>query len=529
MLHYTPMPQEQSPLRLRNLPIMQIVHAIYSRRWLAMGLFITVFGVVAYFTFTQPDVYQASAKLLFKKERVDKIISPNDANVSMKPDIKEETLNSEIEIIKSGPLLRAVVQSLELDKQLMAKNPQLSADKAVELATLKLYRNLKIKPVPVSSVIQISYESENAEQSAQVVNELCMRYVDKHIEINESGSIYEFFRREAQALQDSMEQVKELLAAFSRKTNLIDPPRQREILLQQLAEYEKELEMVRAAKREAVEQVAFLQKQLENEPQIVQMQARRIRETIMKSMQHELDSLKTMYDELTRPDARQTEEEALEKARSVTRTIKSRIAQVEEAMVRERVATPQELASDVNRVMSKLSDDLRQSQFLLIGFQAQEQALSELVVRVKRQLRNIEENSPRYEALKKKYELAQNNYLIYLKKQEEARISEALDRERVANVTIVEPATVPISPLKGNKKMNLALGFLLACFVAIGVPYGLSYFDPRIHTPQEIEKRLDIPVLGMIPEARLMGDFEIVDEYTQDEENPKDTDRRPSP
>src|SRR2546427_4639833 len=38
---------------------------------------------------------------------------------------------------------------------------------------------------------------------------------------------------------------------------------------------------------------------------------------------------------------------------------------------------------------------------------------------------------------------AEDNYLLYLRKQEEARISDALDRRQIVNVSIAQAATVP--------------------------------------------------------------------------------------
>ena len=41
---------------------------------------------------------------------------------------------------------------------------------------------------------------------------------------------------------------------------------------------------------------------------------------------------------------------------------------------------------------------------------------------------------------------AEDNYLLYLRKREEARISDALDGKKIVNVTIAEAATVPVLP-----------------------------------------------------------------------------------
>ena len=45
---------------------------------------------------------------------------------------------------------------------------------------------------------------------------------------------------------------------------------------------------------------------------------------------------------------------------------------------------------------------------------------------------------------------AEDNYLLYLRKREEARISDALDSKRIVNVSIAEAATVPALPTFGS-------------------------------------------------------------------------------
>src|SRR2546421_12337796 len=62
----------------------------------------------------------------------------------------------------------------------------------------------------------------------------------------------------------------------------------------------------------------------------------------------------------------------------------------------------------------------------------------------------------------------EENYMLYLRKQEEARISDALDQQRFYNVVVAEPATVPFAPqgrwllavLLGGLNASLAVGML---------------------------------------------------------------------
>jgi Capsular polysaccharide biosynthesis protein len=70
---------------------------------------------------------------------------------------------------------------------------------------------------------------------------------------------------------------------------------------------------------------------------------------------------------------------------------------------------------------------------------------------------------------------------------------------KVENIQLIDKATVAQSPVKPNKKVNLAISFILGLMIGIGVVLLIDYFDDTIKTPDDIKKYLDVPVIGTIP------------------------------
>lgn len=68
------------------------------------------------------------------------------------------------------------------------------------------------------------------------------------------------------------------------------------------------------------------------------------------------------------------------------------------------------------------------------------------------------------------------------------------------NVQILDKARLPEKPVKPNKKLNVAIAFFLGLMVSVGVVFVLEYMDNTIKTQEDIEKYLEIPVLGTIPD-----------------------------
>jgi uncharacterized protein involved in exopolysaccharide biosynthesis len=94
---------------------------------------------------------------------------------------------------------------------------------------------------------------------------------------------------------------------------------------------------------------------------------------------------------------------------------------------------------------------------------------------------------------------AEENYMLYLRKQEEARISDAMDRKRILNATVAEAPTVPAFPSSPNWILNLGLGLVLAFGVSLGLAFAVDYSDSSFRTPDEVENYLEVKVLAALP------------------------------
>ena len=71
------------------------------------------------------------------------------------------------------------------------------------------------------------------------------------------------------------------------------------------------------------------------------------------------------------------------------------------------------------------------------------------------------------------------------------------------NVKILESVELPENPVAPNKTMNIAIAFILGMMVGFGIVFLLEYLDNTYKNKEQLEKDLDIPVLGVIPMSDL--------------------------
>lgn len=67
------------------------------------------------------------------------------------------------------------------------------------------------------------------------------------------------------------------------------------------------------------------------------------------------------------------------------------------------------------------------------------------------------------------------------------------------SVEVIDKAITPKNPIKPNKAMNVAIAAVLGFMIGLFVVFLIEYLDNKIKTPQDIEKYLDLPILGVIP------------------------------
>ena len=468
-----------------------VVEGLFRKKWVALALFLTVLGAVIAGTFLMPREYESHMKVLVKNERADPVVS-SERNLSsmLRGDVTEAQVNSEIELLSSSELLGEVVRLCDLKQEWLSKsdhNPEMAAERALE----KLRGDLKITPVRRASVIVVSYGSPEPERSAGVLRVLAALYLDAHLKVHRTPGTYEFFRTQAAKYQAQMESAEAQLAELVQTNNLTLLGEQKALTLRRALEVEKIVQETRASAAENASRIKALCEQLRIlSPRIV-TQSRII------PNQYSVERLHTMLAELQNQRTR-----LLTKYRSDERLVVEVDRQIEDtrsALERAKSLSAVEEATDVNPLKQALENELARTELAQAGLEARHLELASQVRSTQNRLTSLEKATARHNDLERQLKEAEDNYLLYAKKQEEARVSESLDQQKIANVAIAEAPVASHLPSKPKVPLNLALGLLLASFVSVGTALSLDYSARVLHTPAELETVTGLPVLATVP------------------------------
>ena len=143
-----------------------------------------------------------------------------------------------------------------------------------------------------------------------------------------------------------------------------------------------------------------------------------------------------------------------------------------------------------------LEIDLAKQESELSGLQSRRQTLAFQTGTYRERLVKLANATAAFDDLTRTQKETEENYLLYAKKTEEARIAESLDQQKISNVAIAEAPTEPHLPSKPNVPLNIALGVVLASFLSFGGAFAAEYFSDTVAQPSELEDLTGLPVLA---------------------------------
>ena len=160
-----------------------------------------------------------------------------------------------------------------------------------------------------------------------------------------------------------------------------------------------------------------------------------------------------------------------------------------------------EETTDRNPTYAWINEELAKAKSDYAAFSAQAAATQAIVDQYQTKSRDLDQKGIIEGDLLRNMKATEENYLLYLRKREEAKMEDAMNNTRILSVAIAETPIVPTLPAIGPVLM-FAAGLLLAIIFSIGLAFALEYFDPSFRTPSEVMAELKIPVLATVSHKR---------------------------
>jgi uncharacterized protein involved in exopolysaccharide biosynthesis len=178
--------------------------------------------------------------------------------------------------------------------------------------------------------------------------------------------------------------------------------------------------------------------------------------------------------------------------------IEKQIRDTRAAIEGEKNAPIRDETTDQDPTYEWVKSELVKAQSELSGLKARAAANNGSLARYRSGARTLQQAAIDQQDLIQTAKTEEENYLLYRRKEEEARINDALDRGGILNVAIAEPPTVPVLPARSFWLYGL-LSMFLAGTGSVGLAFTRDFLDPSFRTPDEVVGFLESPVLASLP------------------------------
>jgi tyrosine-protein kinase Etk/Wzc len=467
-------------------------------------VFLTVISVIIpalVFNYVADPKYTASSTIIL--EQIDDLPS---ITQSRRIDymLREVYIANRMEELKSRSVAKAVVENLpqhiiqklatELDSTEADFNQNDALVALVYGQPPKKKGRVKVKRIRKSDVVKISFWAKDSEVAFFVVNTFATQYVERHFQIrSESASgIRSFLEQQLEIYRQKLSLSEVALRSFKENNDITVLDKQAEELLSRYTEAEVLYNTTKAESGAKERRLSYLDQKISEERAELVPSLTNISSPWSLKLKSKLVELELQYTEL------QLQNYSPDHPLMVQ--MRDKINQTKENLTSEamKLAQGEGLLDAFSHVRNYLEESLR-LQIELEAIKKKELVIENILTGYDSLLKDFPAKEIQLARLKRERNVSEQTYLMLNQKREEARLLEA---ERKPSIRIIDEAQIPPSPSWPRKKLNLALAFLLGCFLGFGFIFFSEYLQGTVESTEDIEAATGWSVVATIPKFR---------------------------
>jgi polysaccharide biosynthesis transport protein len=418
-----------------------------------------------------PKVYEATALVKVEPHTAAGVVGQEASQASSGEDM-DQVIATEIELALSDPVLRPVVERYKLLP--LKSNNYSSASQQNGPAPIVLH-SLKVTRAPSSYLIRISYRADDPKLAADVANAVAQSLSEHANDTGKSsyGKLSELVAQDMDQLRSKMQASAQQLAEYEKELNIVDPDQRVTILGARLAQLNTELT---AAQDERIRREAILA-QVNNSNTLASAQA------AQAAAQDPLLS------------------EALERlnvARQQFTSVRSYYAEGHPEYLKAQKQV-QEVEAQVNELKARAKERAEADYQQALG---REKRLSSVLLQTKAEADSLKPRAYQYEQLRDE---AENDKKIYEDLATRTRLAGINQQFHNAAVLLAAQALAPHEPVFPKLFINLPVAVILSGILGILIAVFASVFDNSFADGEEAASQLRVDVLAEIPHTKSLS------------------------
>ena len=429
-------------------------------------------------TFLAPKKYASEAKLFVRLGRESVAMDPTATAMTdpvvMVHESREYEINSVLELLKSRAVLSGVVAGvgpqvvLGREAQDSSKTHTAGLLAAIDpfepysvddKALRHLNEHLDMEVVKKSNIISLAYEAESPELAQQVLQSVIAQAHNAHVRVNRTDGSHDFFVTQASQLNDKVTDLEAERRDKKNSWGISSLEDQRALMLGRISNLRTALLQTEATLQAATAEAAAHEGILKGIPEkITAAEVSNMPNSAVSSMREQLFTAQVHEKEIL---SRFTKEHPHSIA--VAQQIEAL-----EAVIRQEPLTPQ-VALEPNETHQEINLALLKGTSSAASLKAHAAALRSQLSSAEHELADFNNKEIEFSRLDREIEINTANYKRYAESVEQARIDGELMTSNISNLNVLQEPTCSVTPTSPRRKMNLAVGLIVAVASSLGV------------------------------------------------------------
>lgn len=485
-----------------QIDLLKLWQTVWLRKWSIIALTLVVAMVTVIIVLSLTPIYRATATMLIGLKQ------PNVVSIEKVYGLEgsgNEYLQTQLELFKTRSLAERVVKDLNLTTHpefdpRQAKAPLLDVkgwikgidvyklipgdfpqDLEFEAGTIEeeifdsvvkdFMERITIEPQGRSQLIRVQVDMADPRMAANAANRLAQGFIESQLEasIDISTTASSWMTSRLAELKVKLKAAETQLQAFREQENLVDVDGVATISAAELAATSSRMVDARSNRAEAESLYQQVQSMKNGGWRQLATVSAVLGDPLIQQFKTNEAAAKSKVDELSkRYGARHP---AMEAART------------------ELAAAEASLRGQVEQVVAAIERNYR----LAV---ANEGSLRSSVNENRAQIQNISRKEFQLREYQREVDTNRALYDTFLTRLKETAATSDLES---VNAIIVDKAAVPDTSIKPNKKLIVVLATFLAALIGVGLSILLEMLNNTFKQPSDVENKLNLPVLGILP------------------------------
>ena len=446
---------------------------------------ITVIAVLVALAIT--PVYRATATILIEAEEA-KVLSIEE--VYGLGSASDEYYQTQFEILKSRELAKRTVlelglvenpefnpahpankKSFSIKEKIFGEPDPLTEDEILAKTVDTFWEAVSISPVRKTQLVKVSVESESAEMARVAANAMAQQFIESQLDAK-----IEVTQQAAGWLSDRLGGLKAKLEASERK----------------LQQYREDNDLVDV---EGVD--TLVAKEIDQITEaLVEARARRLElqgtyEQLQSLGELNYENLSSLPSIISNPvvvNLREAETQAELKVSE----LKKRYGPLHPKMI----AAESDLEAVRESVLTQMKRIATSIESNYLVARSKENSLEKALTNSKSDVRNLNRTEFTLSEYQREVRTNRQLYEAFFNRVSETSATGDLQS---ANARVVDPAIKPVVPVKPNKKLIVLLALVVSGMFGVALAFLLDILDSTIKNLDDVERKLDVPMLGLLP------------------------------